>query len=167
MSKKPPRPVHYCACGDHAFSPLTKGFMAMVSIEDAHLLQIRWRVHLGSGNRGGYATILSPGGGEFILSRMITKAPKGMKVDHANRDTMDNRRSNLRLCTHAENMANRKATRGKALPKGVRRSRKKFIAQIYINGERKYLGTYSTAEAAANAYNAVALAVHGEFARAA
>jgi hypothetical protein len=167
MSKKAPRPVHYCACGDHAFSPLTKGFMAMVSPEDAHLLTIRWRAHLGSGNRGGYVTILSPGGGKFILSRVITNAPEGMKVDHANLDTMDNRRSNLRICTHAENMRNRKGMRGRELPKGVCRAGTKFSAHIQVDGVNKYLGTYGTVEAASRAYNAVALALHGEFARAA
>lgn len=139
--------------------------MAMVSIEDAHLLQIRWRVHVSKRGRSGYATILSPDGGKFILSRIITKAPKGMKVDHANRDTMDNRRVNLRICTHAENMCNRRARGGTGLPKGVKRSGAKFTAYITVQGVRTYLGTYQTAEAASRAYSSVALAVHGEFAR--
>lgn len=160
------RPVHFCVCGDHAFSPLTKGFMAMVSPEDAEVLKQHWRVHLGKGNRRGYATILSPGGGEFILSRVITGAKKGIKVDHANRDTMDNRRSNLRICTHAENMRNRRS-RKRDVPKGVTRSGKKFSARIRVDGAVKHLGTFTTVAAAAEAYRNAAMELHGEFARAA
>lgn len=42
------------------------------------------------------------------MHRYIMNTPKGLVTDHLNHDTLDNRRSNLRICTHAENMANRK-----------------------------------------------------------
>jgi hypothetical protein len=42
------------------------------------------------------------------LHRFVTNAPKGMVVDHRNHDTLDNRKANLKVCSHAENMKNRR-----------------------------------------------------------
>jgi hypothetical protein len=42
------------------------------------------------------------------MHRLIINAPKGMEVDHINRDTLDNRRSNLRLATRLQNRLNSK-----------------------------------------------------------
>ena len=44
------------------------------------------------------------------MHRFIMRTPKGMVTDHINHDTLDNRRANLRICTHAQNMANRKVS---------------------------------------------------------
>ena len=40
------------------------------------------------------------------IHRMITNAPKGKYVDHINRDTLDNRRENLRVGGQADNARN-------------------------------------------------------------
>ena len=45
------------------------------------------------------------------MSRLITDCPDGYLVDHKNRNTLDNRRENLRICTNAQNTANRIGTR--------------------------------------------------------
>lgn len=42
----------------------------------------------------------------ILLHRELLKPPEGMVVDHINRIGLDNRRSNLRVCTHQENMQN-------------------------------------------------------------
>lgn len=42
------------------------------------------------------------------LHRLIMNAQKDQEVDHINHDTLNNRKSNLRLCSHQENMMNRK-----------------------------------------------------------
>jgi hypothetical protein len=44
-------------------------------------------------------------GTDSLLHRFIMEPPADMTVDHINGNTLDNRRGNLRICTHAENMA--------------------------------------------------------------
>jgi hypothetical protein len=91
--------------------------------------------------------------------------PKG-EVDHINGDPSDNRRENLRICTHAENMMNRKMHKSNAIGiKGVYQNRNKFRAQIRVNGKVYRLGSFCTPQDAGAAYLAAASKLHGEFVR--
>lgn len=155
-----------CDCGDHAFAPLTKGGVALVSPQDVDvLLESCWRVHINK--RWQYRTILSSNGGKMVLARRVMDAKQGEIVDHRNGDTADCRRPNLRLCDPSTNQANRRSqTRGRALPKGVRATPNgRFEARIVHRGERICLGRYDTVDAAVRAYAGVAIALYGEFAR--
>lgn len=40
------------------------------------------------------------------MHRLITDCPRGLVVDHINHDRLDNRRSNIRICTVKDNMRN-------------------------------------------------------------
>jgi hypothetical protein len=85
------------------------------------------------------------------------------QVDHVNGTRDDNRLSNLRLATNAENQRNR---RGKASGlKGITARRGGYQAQICINGQRIWLGDYPTSELAHAAYEQAAVEHYGEFAR--
>lgn len=90
------------------------------------------------------------------------------EVDHHNHDKLDNRRSNLRLCTHQQNCFNRpKATtanryKGAHPIKGSKRN--PWHAHITRNGILTYLGAFPDEHLAALAYDLWAVDLHGEYA---
>jgi len=100
----------------------------------------------------------------LLLHRIILNAPKDMQVDHINGNRLDNRRENLRLCTHQQNCMNRKpVTPGY---KGVSWAKGKWRAQIRYQGYTHYLGNnFDAPEEAAQAYDEKAKELFGEFAR--
>ncbi len=111
-----------------------------------------------------------PVSGMIYLHREIFRLEKGDKreVDHINGNTLDNRRENIRLCSHAENNRNKgKQSNNKSGFKGVsfHQRNKKWTAWIAINREHIYLGIFGTAEEAHKAYCLAAENHHGEFAR--
>ncbi|MDD5189420.1 MAG: AP2 domain-containing protein [Dehalococcoidales bacterium] len=102
----------------------------------------------------------------IYLHRLILNAKKGIQVDHINGNGLDNRKINLRVCTKAENLRNRKISKiNKSGYKGVYWYRKKWRAEIKYNGEKYYIGTFANLIEAAKAYDAKAIKLHGEFAR--
>lgn len=87
------------------------------------------------------------------------------KVDHKNRNSLDNRISNLRESTQRENCQNRsKAINCSSGYKGVTKRKSRWIAQIQIDGRKVHLGMYNTKEDAARAYNEASQRYFGEFA---
>ncbi|MBN1362949.1 MAG: HNH endonuclease [Sedimentisphaerales bacterium] len=97
------------------------------------------------------------------------KAPKGMVVDHIDGNGLNNRRSNLRLCTPQQNQWNRCVSRARlqqGLFKGVhhRTDSGKPCARITYRGKTLHLGVFDTAIEAAKAYDRKAIELHGEFA---
>jgi hypothetical protein len=102
---------------------------------------------------------------EVQIHRLILDAPEGMEVDHVNRDKLDNRRSNLRLCTRSQNKANTGIiSTNTSGYKGVSFHKNKWQASIRIDNKLLYLGRYDTKEEAAEAYNKKAFEQWGEFA---
>lgn len=103
------------------------------------------------------------------LHRFLLQPVDGFSVDHINGDGLDNRRSNLRLCSNRENSHNaaKRATRNcSSAFKGVYLADKKYwCAQIQINGKKVNLGRFADELSAARAYDLAALEHFGEFAR--
>lgn len=106
-----------------------------------------------------------------LLHRVLMNAGHGEFVDHANGDTLDNRRSNLRKCTKRQNQQNSRKRRTycgrptKNRLKGAHPQGKRWSARIRIDGRYHYLGSFDTEESAHAAYCEAARAHHGEFAR--
>lgn len=148
---------------------LPSGDVSIVDEQDADLAQRNWR-HFG--RYIGYSVTKDYQVDVFLLHRIILERILGRQLnngeycDHINGDGADNRRLNLRLATHAENMKNRKVNKNsKTGFKGVRPHRKKFRATIVVNGNRINLGSYETPEMAAKAYDEAAIIHHGKFAK--
>lgn len=89
----------------------------------------------------------------IYLHRLLTGAECGQDVDHVNRDRLDNRRENLRLCTRAENLQNVAGRGGTSSLRGVSWHRRagKWRADVKVAGRQHYLGLFETEDAAAAA----------------
>lgn len=87
-------------------------------------------------------------------------------MDHINGVRDDNRISNLREATGAENCRNRKKRRNTRYAKGVTVKYGRFLARIWVRGKRICIGRYDTEEEAHAAYVASAEKEFGAFARA-
>jgi hypothetical protein len=103
----------------------------------------------------------------IFMHREIMNAPDKVMIDHRNHDGLDNRKSNLRLCSSAQNQANRRKGNGTSKYKGVhfntRNSR--WVAKLMYKQKEYYLGVFKDETKAAKAYDAKARELFGEFAK--
>ena len=138
--------------------------VALIDEADAELvLPHRWRPLVSSTGKVYAYTVINRT--TVFLHRLILDTPKGMDTDHRDGDSLNNRRSNLRAASRAQNVANKpKPRRRDGRPatssfKGVSwcRAREKWQATIRIEGESIFLGRYDDEEAAARAYDRAAL----------
>ena len=150
--------------------PVNNGdYSAKVSDEDFDKLsKFKW---YGAGSKKKYACR------QFQKNRMkhyvymhreVMDAPEDMVVDHINGDPLDNRRENLRICTHAENSFNtKKPSHNTSGYKGVHfyKNRNKYTARIAFRGKDYNLGYFETAKEAHAAYCAASKVYHGEYSR--
>jgi len=105
---------------------------------------------------------------QIKLHQFIINPPNNMQVDHVSGDTLDNRKVNLRICSHAENQQNRK--KGKNNTSGYKGvyfhcGKRKWRTTICVNKKRIYLGYFDTPEEAHEAYCEASKKYHGEFGR--
>lgn len=104
--------------------------------------------------------------GKLFLHRVIMNAQAGELIDHLNDNPLDNRRSNLRRCTHGQNrQRSRTKPQGSSSYVGVSVHGNKFNAKIWFNNKCYYIGTYETEIAASKAYDQKAIELFGEYAK--
>lgn len=143
-----------------------RGEEILVSSDDFSLVKdYAWNT-----NSTGYAYAYVRGSGRanhktITMHRLIMGFPDGKRIDHKNRNKLDNRRSNLRICTNSQNLGNSvgysKKTKYKGLellPSG------KWRARINIGKKSIHLGVETTEEKAALLYDRAAKSYYGEFA---
>jgi hypothetical protein len=148
---------------------LGKGRIAVIDDEDADLVAgFKWYAMTVEGKVYAAGWKHMPPGRYFVhLHRLSANAQPGDIIDHADRDTLNCRRSNLRRVTRQQNNCNRQPNRNRATRyKGVVLCREtgRFRAQISHNRKRTYLGYFESEEDAARAYNTKAAELFGEFA---
>lgn len=144
---------------------LTKGKATIIDAEDAAVALGRKWVASWSGQT--WYAVRGKGSSREYLHRTISGAADGSCVDHINGDTLDNRRSNLRVCTFQQNTFNSRKRPGSSRFKGVTWVRHcgKWAAQITHCGKRFYLGVYVREEDAAQAYDRESVRLFGAFAK--
>lgn len=139
--------------------PLSQGKFALVDDEDFETLsRLKW--HAVKIRSNFYAARKKVGGPMIYMHRSLLGDPPGMVCDHINGDGLDNRRSNLRLCTDAENRkAFRKKTSGHSKYRGVTRSARdgRWYAYISLTGKHTHLGVFRSEVDAARAYDRAAI----------
>lgn len=158
---------------------LTRGYIALVDDEDYSRLSIfKWQVIAGA--KTFYA----------IRSTKYLKTEKrrtirmhreilglyehdGFEIDHINRNGLDNRKSNLRLCSRSQNQSNRSLLnnntsgfKGVNFHRGIVRhfTKDRWDARIMYEGKSIYLGSYPDPHKAALAYDKAALKYFGGYA---
>ena len=152
--------------------PLTQGKVALVDAADYEWLnQWKWMTRKSENTFYAIRRVRHPRGSQshIRLHRVILNAPAGVEIDHRNHNGLDNRRCNIRLCSHGENGQNSKKQDGPttSVYKGVywQKAAHKWHAQIGYDRKLIYLGLFAYEADAALAYNAAASRLHGEFAR--
>lgn len=150
--------------------PLTQGKEALVDDKDYdRLSQWKWYAHRRSDFWYAERQVrVTPNKQRALkMHREIMLTPKGMMTDHINHDGLDNRRANLRVCSHAQNMQNsRSAKNSSSLYKGVSFDKKsgKWDVRIHIDGGQCFLGRFHCELDAAEVYDNKAREEYGEFA---
>lgn len=144
---------------------------------DAESGEFRWKAKrgksglgklAGSKDRDGYV-VIGIDGRVFRRSRLAWWAHHGTEppamIDHRDGDRMNDRPSNLRACSPAQNAANRKVTaKSRSGVKGAYSAYGgRFRSTVKFQGTAKFLGYFATAEQAHAAYAEAARSIHGDF----
>jgi hypothetical protein len=153
---------------------LTQGQVALVDDEDFEYLN-QWKWYALKHPHGYYAIRNITSGlnqqkkifmHRFIMGVSLHKD----KVDHIFGNTLDNRRSHLRVCTNSENTRNQVKSRDEVLSskyKGLSylKNKGRYVVRITIEDKVIYLGSSKNERVAAKIYNEGAIKYHGEFAK--
>ena len=151
---------------------LTQGYVALVDDADYEWLN-QWKWFAAEARNTFYANRNERVNGKQRTVRMhrivigLTD-PKHI-CDHGDGNGLNNQRSNLRSCSHRQNVLN-SGCKSSALTSGYKgvslyAPNGKWLSRIMHNSKSVHLGYFNTEEDAAKAYNKAAVQYHGEFAR--
>lgn len=152
---------------------IKEGLFAIVDEEDFEKLsKYKWTIARSGRNRKYlYARTCIFKNGKWktcLMHRLITKAKKGMLVDHVDDNGLNNLKSNLRVCTFQQNVCRKRYFSPIKISKyrGVHKRRNgKFFSSITKNYKSYFIGNFLNEIEAAMAYNKKAKELFGEYAR--
>jgi len=142
---------------------LSRGAVAIVDdVDFEELNQWKWSLL-----QGKYAH-RNAGNGKWVrMHRYIMRVESGKVVDHINRNGLDNRRSNLRICTQQQNSLNssmKKNNRSGYKDIWWDRGREKWFVQVMFRGKKYSVGRFNDLQDALLARDSCIQELHGEFA---
>ena len=149
---------------------LTPGKVALVDDEDfEELNKHKWFAH--KNGHTFYALRNSKTENKYrkliYMHRVIMNTPDDMNTDHIDRDGLNNQKSNLRVCTYAENCRNKKKSPlNTSGYKGVHlhKATQKWTSQLRVDGKLISFGYFPSKELAYQAYLEGVKKYHKEFA---
>jgi len=138
--------------------------VAKVDDEDSLLAGFRW-------TPGSYPfrTVRADGRKTTVyLHRLVADRmgiPRGVAVDHVDRDRLNCRRSNLRTATTSQNARNRPGT-GATGHRGVYwdATAGRWLAEVWLHGKRRWFRRFADVGIAVSERDLAAARIHGEFA---
>lgn len=151
--------------GDTAYGTLTDGTVFLFDRADLPMVDsMKWYA---CRNKPSNALYITNCRGE-TLHQVLIDCPQGMEIDHISLDTLDNRRCNLRICSHQQNQCNQPLQKNNTSGvSGVRfyHPRGKFRARIKVGQHEIHLGYYPTLVGAVQARNIGMEYMFGEYGR--
>ena len=115
-------------------------------------------------NSRGMGSDLSSGKRTTVKAhRLIMGFPKDKEIDHDDGDPSNNRKYNLRICTHKKNLKNQKMDKKNTsgyVGVGLTRNNKAWRSRIFSDGKEYMLGIYTTKKEAAYAYDYASSLLH-------
>jgi hypothetical protein len=139
---------------------------ALVDDEDYEFLnKFNWSYK--TGNKTCYARTYIKGK-DVEMQVMLCPVEYPLQVDHKNGNGLDNQKQNLRPATYSQQQANNISRRkGSSKFRGVcwNQNKQKWVAQLIFEGDKQFLGYFSSEKEAAIAYNNSAIKHFGEFAK--
>lgn len=146
---------------------LTQGKVALIDDEDyAEISKHKWGISHGYAHRAVSNSEYFSGKTHISMHVQIMKSD-GDIVDHINGNRLDNRKCNLRLCTHRQNIINSKKRSNSASKyKGVNKHQKGWQVFIWNGVKNIHLGIFEKDNEveAAKAYDKAAKEMHGKYA---
>lgn len=151
---------------------LTKGWFAIVWQDDyVELSQRNWTARRSGKSTCWYASanLLSAGHGQrknILMHKHLCPVGDGLFVDHENRNSLDNRRSNLRPVTQSQNSVNAKLrTTNKSGQRGVcwENGSRKWLVQFRYSGKLHKIGKFDDFDKACEAYREATTRILGGF----
>ncbi len=149
--------------------PLTQGKFAIVDDKDFdYLNQWKWRISEWKGSKYAVREVrINKKQHTIRMHRLIMKAILGQEIDHRNHNGLDNRKGNLRFCSHKQNLQNSKKRQNCSSKfKGVcwDKIQQQWAVRLGPRLGRIWVGRFDSEIEAAKAYDYKAKEVYGEFA---